>query len=403
MRVLQICPKPPLPLVDGGCIAIYNFSENLLKAGHELHILSCSTYKHPFIPSAYSPDFLENTHFESHEIDIRKHPKDLMNTLFSSRNYHVERFYDRKVEQRLIELLTVHRFDVIQLETIHMAVYLPAIKAHSDARLVYRSHNIEHHLVEQNALRAKNPLKKWYLKDEARKFRNFEWDAIPEFDGVACISEGDYQKMFNALAGNLPPAKVIPFGLNAIPKQEISVNGSPLSYFHIGAMDWVPNIEGMMWFLNKVWKPLVRKYKHLQFELAGKDISLVPPPAVRNHVNIHKNVEDAKAFMSAHQVMIVPVFAGSGIRIKVIEGLALGKIILTTSKGAEGIPCKDREHLLIANTPDEFISKIEDLEEGRIDVEQMRQNAMSFVSTHFNNERISAEIGNWYQELSNHQ
>ena len=122
----------------------------------------------------------------------------------------------------------------------------------------------------------------------------------------------------------------------------------------------MPNQEGLKWFIENVWDKLHKQFADLKFYIAGRNIDSFSFPSgrVRDGLTIIGEVENAYDFMNSKGIMIVPLLSGSGIRVKIIEGMALGKTIVSTSLGAEGIPCKDGQNILIADTPEAFTEKI---------------------------------------------
>ena len=173
------------------------------------------------------------------------------------------------------------------------------------------------------------------------------------------ISDVDYD-FFHALAPNTPGA-VIPFAVD-LDNYEIEDEYIPSDQpelFHLGSMNWMPNVEGLEWFLEDVFPAILEKFPSLTFTMAGRSIPESLQRFASDHVIIAGEVESANEFMLSKDIMIVPLLSGSGIRIKIIEGMALGKTIITTSIGAEGLNVENGKHIFIADTAEEFIAVIE--------------------------------------------
>jgi glycosyltransferase involved in cell wall biosynthesis len=121
-------------------------------------------------------------------------------------------------------------------------------------------------------------------------------------------------------------------------------------------MNWSPNLEAVNWFLDQMWDKIADL--PVKLHLGGREM----PDSLRKldsaQIKIHATVENAVEFMSQYNVMIVPLLSGSGMRVKIIEGMALGRIVITTTVGAEGIECEDGKNILIANSPDQFYDHI---------------------------------------------
>ena len=130
-------------------------------------------------------------------------------------------------------------------------------------------------------------------------------------------------------------------------------NGAPLVY-HIASMDWLPNVEAMDWFFEKVYPILQRSKCVVKISIAGRAMPERFFKYSSPSVEVTGLITDPLKFQEDKSVMIVPLWSGSGIRAKIIEGLALGKTIISTSIGAQGINYENGKNILIADTPEAF-------------------------------------------------
>ena len=166
-------------------------------------------------------------------------------------------------------------------------------------------------------------------------------------------------------------------------------------------MNWIPNEEGIDWFLNKVWDLINMKMPDLKFYLAGREM---PDWLINNkktNVEVVGEVESAQDFINSKVIMIVPLFSGSGIRIKIIEGMALGKAIISTKLGAEGIHYEDNKNILIANTPEEFVDQIEKCIKSKKLCETIGFNARKLIEKKYDNKKIIQNLVDFYKEIRN--
>jgi glycosyltransferase involved in cell wall biosynthesis len=154
-------------------------------------------------------------------------------------------------------------------------------------------------------------------------------------------------------------------------------------------MDWYPNLEGIEWFLDNVWEKIRSLYPELVFRIAGRNM----PDSLRRrqiqNVEVVGEVEDAKLFMRENGILIVPLWSGSGVRIKIIEAMAIGKTVITTSIGLKGIMAIDKKHVLIADTPQMFVEAVRFCMEEPFACEQIGKNAQEFIKENHNNKRIA--------------
>ncbi|MEG1556150.1 MAG: glycosyltransferase, partial [Bacteroidales bacterium] len=163
MKILQLCHKPPIPPVDGGCIAINNVTQGLLKSGHQVKVVAISTPKHPVKWSEFSEEYLQKTQFESVYIDTAINNISAIKSLLLGTSYHITRFVSKELIQKLTHILKKENFDIVQLESIFVAPYIQIIRQHSKAKIILRTHNIEHQIWERIVQNEKWWTKKWFL------------------------------------------------------------------------------------------------------------------------------------------------------------------------------------------------------------------------------------------------
>ena len=397
MKILQLCHKPPLPAIDGGCIAMNNITEGLLKSGHEVKILTIFTHKHPLDEQQLPASYQEETQIQGVFVDTRVNIIDAFSSLITRDSYNVSRFFCPNFDRVLSELLHSSHFDVVHLESLFMTPYIASIRRFSNAPIVLRSHNLEHIIWERMASGTRNRAKRAYLNHLARQLKQYELQVLNDVDGIAAISERD-RAHYESL-GTTVPLIHLPFGidLNRHPKKEGRKKPAP-TLFHIGAMDWLPNLEGMIWFLEEVWPQVLIKHPNAELHLAGKGLHPGTLPEAKGAV-VHGEVDDALAFRDLHDIMIVPLLSAGGIRIKIIEAMAEGKAIVTTRVGAEGIHGEHDRHFLLADEASDFSAQICRLLENPSDLERLGESARSLAEEAFDNRQITERLIAFYQQI----
>jgi polysaccharide biosynthesis protein PslH len=399
MNILQITNRFPWPLKDGGALGYYNFTKGYHQAGVNLTLASLNTEKHLIVYEELPNHVKELADIHLTYVDNRIKPLDAFLNLFTNKSYHVERFISSDFEKQLKELCQRKTFDVVVFESIFVAPYLNVIRQNSKAVCVLRQHNIEYKIWETLAEIEGNILKRWYLKLLAKRLKKYELNQLNLFDGISAITQIDKDLL---LAANChQPIEVFPFG---IPTDSLSVNRENmeiLSVFHLGSMDWMPNQEAMKWFIQEVWDKVNREFPTLPFYLAGRNIpdSFFAYDKQRN-VHVLGEIDDAIAFMNQKAIMIVPLFSGSGIRVKILEGMALGKCIISTDLGAQGIDITDGENILIANTAEEFVKKISYLVAHPNEITRIGNNASSLAKEKYDNQKIIQKLLRFYCDLA---
>jgi len=397
MRVLQICSKPPLPEIDGGCKAMNNITQGLLLNGVEVKLLTISTYKHPFKKEDFSKDYVAKTGVENIYIKTKVNVGEAFLNLFSKKSYNVERFYVKEFEDLIVRVVAEKDFDIVLIESLYVSKYINIIRKVTKAKIVYRAHNIESEIWDRNASKAKG-LRKIYLKLLARKLKKYETDVLNQFDGIAAITEKDKSNFIRM--GCKIPIEVFPFGIDIL---HYETNGAleKKSVFHLGSMDWHPNVNGLKWFFRNVWNEVVKNFPDVEFTLAGKDIPDWLMKHEQKNVNVIGSVKNANDFINQHSIMIVPLFVASGMRIKIIEAMALQKLVVATSIAAEGIAYKDGENIVIADTIEDFTKAIikylsNDKEQKRIAI-----NGRELVESSYDNLKIVNSLVMFFKQIMN--
>lgn len=401
MKILQLCHKPPFPLLDGGCIAMNNIAAGLIKQGHEVKVIAISTPKHPVKDLDDFKSYREQTNFESVFVDTTITFNGLIKSFIKNESYHINRFDNKQVNSKLIDILTHNSFDIVQIETIFMAPYIKTIRMYSKAKIVVRLHNIEHQIWQRLVQNETHFLKRITLKWLTNKLKNYEMSIFQNIDGFMAISSVDYH-YFNQ-KNPYTKGSIVPFGIE-IEDYQVDDNYLPSDIpelFHVGSMNWLPNIEGIEWFIKEVWPMILEQYPSITFTIAGRNIPTQFYTKNSKNLKVIGEVENAKQFMLSKDIMIVPLLSGSGIRIKIIEGMALGKTIITTTIGAEGLDINDGVNILIANTPQEFLEKISLCVNSPEICKIIGENARNYVALHHHNNSISNEIISFYNSLLN--
>jgi len=398
MRILQLCNKVPYPPKDGGCIAMNNLTQGLLKEGHAVKVLAINTPKLNVDVKDLPAEYRAQTNIEAVFIDTAVKVVPSFINLFTSESYNIARFYSPEFEAKLIEVLEKDTYDIVQLESLFVSMYIPAIRRHSKAKVVLRAHNIEHRLWERNADTAAKFLKKKYFSFLAGRLKQYELGVLNSYDAVAAITPQD-AAWFSA-NGFTKPLSVIPFGmdLSSIHRKS-SITEDKASVFHIGAMDWKPNMEGVSWFLEKVWDKVLMQQPDVKLYLAGRNMTAELKNLKRRNVEVLGEVADAHQFILSKGLMIVPLLSGGGMRVKLIEGMALGKVVLSTTVGAEGVECEDGMNILIADDPADFAAVIGKYLSDQNHLAAIGVRAKQFAAEYYNNDDISRKLSLFYRSL----
>ena len=377
-------------------MAINSINTGLLDAGHQVKILAVNSEKFNVKESDIPDEYKKKTGIELIDVDLSVKPTNAFLNLFTKKSYHVERFISDDFKAKLIEVLEKEQFDIVQLEMLYMAPYVEDIRAHSKAMIVLRAHNVEHKIWERIAKETRSPLKRWYINHLAKTLKEYELNALETVDGIAAITRKD-AAFFRKYSSK--PVIDIPFGVypeEFTPKYEIE--GKP-KFYHIGSMNWMPNEEGIRWFINEVLPKTMEKVPDFVYHLAGRNMPEWLTAMNDPHVDVVGEVPDAKAFVADHDVAIVPLLSGSGIRIKIIESMAMGKTVITTRVGAEGILYDEEVNIIIAENKAKMVEAIRAINENPQIAVKIGQAARRLVEETYDNRKIIARLLMFYEQI----
>lgn len=355
-RVLQISAKLPYPPDDGGRIATWNLSRCLQHNGYGIDLV-CFV-KERSLARTYSTELSRvfgSVHTIEKDIE-RQYPLDLLQALGTGTSYFVRKFRTAGFEARLRQLLAQNRYAVTLIDSAYMGVYLPVLTelAEQAGRIILRLQNVEYEILERLAHQTRNRSYRTLLRREARLFREHELGLVRQASDVLAITRRDTEIL--SRESGAPIGMLDPFIDLDEYSQASADQIEPYSLACIGNMGWLPNRNGILWFCDTVWPRVTSAFPTARLYVVGKS----PPRAVRrlagDRVIVTGYVDDARPYFHRCQLLLVPLMEGSGIRIKIITALAMGKQVLSTAIGAEGINYPGLE---IKQTPEEWFAAIE--------------------------------------------
>lgn len=374
-RVLLISSKPAFPSLDGGCKATASMIQLVHDAGFQVDVVSLSTYKHPFNVQAFPSPWNQPDRCIALPVNTRFKPLDFALLLFTSTCYQVRRFrrYQQPDIERVQSWLNQRQYDVILWDSIFSMAVIEDLRFNGNPKHIARIHNVEHHI---SRFRHLPFLFQEGLKKEQKRLKAFELRCWERVDEVWAMTAADAEQV----------SKQVPTQVRCLPvPMQIEAKKwpqGPLRFFHLGAMDWKPNMQGLEWVLSQVWPLVLAVCPEAELHLAGRAF---PPEFAKGipGVVLHGEVESAEAFTAQHHVLVVPVFEGSGIRIKTIEAAMQGRMAISTSKGAAGLPDSVRCQMRIADNPEEMAQQmlfcLQNPEEAQAQAVLLQQAMLNFA------------------------
>ena len=400
MKILLLCHKIPYPLHDGGAYSLYHTAIGLISNEADVKVLALATPKNPVDVNTIPSDFRESTRIEFSLADTRFKPVKALMNLFSTQSYFVERFFSEGFNADLAGILKNEKFDIIQMEHVYMCLYLETIRRYSDAKVVLRPQNVENQVWQRVLDHETNPFKKWYLRISTARLLKFEMEMAAKVDGIIAISKGD-AATFNKYAPGKPIVTVpVGFNFNKMNSYDWKKQFDHFPvFYHLGSMDWLPNVQGVKWFIEEVI-PYVRKdFPGFTLRIAGKNMPDWFYKQQSDNLIVDSDVVDSLLYQEDKAVMIVPLLSGGGIRVKIIEGMALGKTIISTTLGAEGIPYTDLENILIANTKEEISMQIKRCRDSIDFCHKIGKNARILAEKHYDCKATGQSMIRFYKTV----
>jgi glycosyltransferase involved in cell wall biosynthesis len=307
----------------------------------------------------------------------------------------VARFYSPAFEQLLRERLRAVPYDIVQIEGQFLLTYVPAIREETGAPIVLRAQNVEFRIWERLAEQASG-LRRVALRSIARTLRKWETAHLDDCDAIVPIAAED-EREFRAL-GARRPSLVLPCGT------PVSSPQSPVDPYHVyflGSMLYRPNQEAVRWLADEVWPRVIAVEPRARLTVAGSGF----PPAFREHlvargIAVAADVPDVRAFAAPFRAMLAPMFSGSGMRIKVLEAMALGKPVIATPLGAGGIDVTPRENILIADDADPFARLVVECMHDDALAQRLGTAARELVAERYDPDALARRLLAFYEGLS---
>jgi len=355
MRILWVKGGKLLPVDTGGKIRSYNLLRQLA-ARHEVTLLS---YYDGQRDAAYESEIVE--HFsravaistsrrESSAIDYLQH-------IFSPAPYAVTKFTSARANEIICEWMADGLFDVAVCDFLSASLNFPP---ELRTPTVLFQHNVESVLWRRQADYEPNPIKRIAFKLEAAKMIRYERKAVNRFDHVIAVSENDRENM--ARMTERARISIVPTGvdLEAYRQQPCNDATEPVVVF-TGSMDWEANIDGVEYFCAEVWPRVLNSVPGARFRIVGRN----PHPRVRalatDSIEVTGSVPSVIDYMKDAAVFVVPLRIGGGTRLKIYEAMAMGKAVVSTSVGAEGLDVEDGRNIMLADTAAAFADSIIEL------------------------------------------
>ena len=356
-KLLVVCPRVPWPAKDGGALAMVNLIKCYADIGFSVDMVCFNTPKH-FASTNHIEDlksFTSVCNVYTVPVDTRIKPlQAIYNLLFQKKSYNLKRFFNSNVNAKIAGLLQLNSYKLIHVESLFATTFLLDLLPLIKAPIVLRTHNIEYQIWERLASTSSNCIKKAYLSLMAKRLKKEEIaiaNLVRNFFHIADTDKKYFESVF-------PESNhfLIPYAMQFPEVQNELVMETKVAF--IGSMEWAPNLYGLAWLVNEVWPIVLSKLPNASLHIAGKSLGNKFVSNSKLNVIVHGEVPHALEYLSKHKLLVVPLFAGSGIRVKILESISIGLPVVTTSIGVQGISLDETKGLFIGNDAATFASQI---------------------------------------------
>ena len=315
-----------------------------------------------------------------------------------------QRLYTPALATALRALLQRRHFDIIQLEGIELARLIADARAAAPtSRIVFDNHNAETALQQRVLATDRRHPTRWpaaaYSWVQVGRLRRLETWACRQADAVTLVSEADRQNIARLLGEISRPLTVIPNCIDVLTAPAAAAPDFRYDLVFTGKMDFRPNVDAVLWFAQTIWPRIRQARPHTTWAIVGqKPHARLAGLSTWPGVTVTDRVPDTRPYLAGAQVIILPLRMGSGTRLKLIEAMAAGKALVSTTVGAEGYPARSGEHLCLADEPAVFAATVLRLLADSAERERLGQAARQFAQQ-YDWRVVVPAFGAVYQQL----
>lgn len=383
MNILVVAPFVPWPLNNGGRIRIFSIVQALARRHHVTLVCLAESATQPLGPL---PEVCRRV------VPVVHRPHAAVNVLkflFGPNPYNVERFRSPSLLAAIRDL----RRDSIDVVDIEHAQMWSCSTACEGLPIVLGTHNVESDIVRQLANACRNPLKRMLYRIETAKMRRFEEHAWRSCDRCLTVSEKEREVV---VAAGVTPSRVLTVP-NGVDLARLTFGPRPgrKRFLFLGGLDYRPNEDALQWLLAEIWPRVRAGAPQAELVLAGRGTERFGasglPPGV-TCIGDPGDPGEVASCLSAADGLLVPLRIGAGTRIKILEAMAVGVPVVTTTRGGEGIAAVNGTHLLIGDTPGTFADACVRLLADPALSATLAANARRLVEDHYSFEKIGARV-----------
>ncbi len=417
-RILFLTQVLPYPLDSGAKIRAYYVLRRLAQQ-HQITLVSFVRDDNNPEDNAHLSQFCAAVHTVLMQRSRWRDARALLKAWLTGQSTIILRDEIPAMHTLLKQLITEQSFDVIHADQASMAQYALYAWQFQISNFKFQiptildAHNALFHIPERLAHHERNPLKRWMLQREARALARYEAQTYPKFDHVVFVSAEDRTAIQEQITNYelrvtscnsqfaVRNSPVIPICVDPDDRSLVQRVSNPRTILSLGTMFWPPNVEGVLWFAREVFPRVLARVHDARFVVVGKN----PPASVQAlaatlpNIEVTGYVSDPAPYLAETAAFIVPLNAGGGMRVKIVDAWGWGLPIVSTSIGAEGIDVQDGENILLGDTPEAFAKAVLRLLENPALGESLRANGRQWVEERYNWRTIYAQWDAVYEKV----
>lgn len=401
MNILWISHIIPYPPKTGVLQRSYNLLKETSKLGN---VYLLALHKKKVLPVQYDLQDVKRElgkmcrHVEIMDIPVEssriKRYGLFFKSIFNAESLSVSYYRTDEMHRRIQALVSNVKFDVAHFDTISLAEYADDI---GNIKKILNHHNIESDLLQNRSLLEKNILKKMYYRQEAKKLKQYHQNHCDKFDVNFTVSELDKELLLN----EVPNIKieVIPNGVDTDYFYQSSADTVKRSLIIVSGMNWYPNRDAVHYMIKEIWPLLIKEIPDLKLTVVGAQPTeiLVDLAKKDNRITVTGFVDDVRPYLESAEIYLCPMRDGGGTRLKILDALSMGKTIISTRKGCEGIDVTPGKNVLIADTPAQFLSQIRKVIENPELGKMLSIEGRKLVTEKYSWEIIGKKLSNIYK------
>ncbi len=321
----------------------------------------------------------------------------LIANLFSPYPYSVTKHFSRRFNRKLRRMLRDERFDLVHCEGTHCARFLKAVVS---VPRVLGTHNIESQIWFRRAILARSWIEQIFFRMQAIKMRWFERRALLQAETAIAVTPHDLRQMRD---WGVTEMSVVPNGVDLEAYGASSETERQSEILFLASLDWYPNVDALRYFLAEILPLILTVKSATMVRVVGRR----PPKSLKklvsgnSHVDLIGEVSDVRPHLAQAEVVVVPLRIGGGSRLKILEALAAGKAVVSTSVGAEGLGLTPGEHFQLADNPFDFAQRTITLMSSREARRRLGENGRRLVVEQYGWNEIAAKLeAAWFKAVA---